>query len=62
MRKKKKEEKCKMIIKLEMDKEMYKAMKRYEKAREENNEEEMVKQKKKWKCIINLEIMIRKQL
>ena len=42
MRKKKKEEKCKMIIKLEMDKEMYKAMKRYEKAREENNEEESV--------------------
>lgn len=34
-----------MIIKLEMDKEMYKAMKRYEKAREENNEEEMTKAK-----------------
>ena len=34
-----------MIIKLEMDKEMYKAMKRYEKAREENNEEEMAKAK-----------------
>lgn len=34
-----------MIIKFEMDKEMYKAMKRYEKAREENNEEEMTKAK-----------------
>lgn len=34
-----------MIIKLEMDKEMYKAMKRYEKAREENNEDEMTKAK-----------------
>lgn len=34
-----------MLIKFEMDKEMYKAMKRYEKAREENNEEEMTKAK-----------------
>ena len=34
-----------MIIKLKMDKEMYKAMRRYEIAREENNEEEMRKAK-----------------
>lgn len=38
-----------MIIKFEMDKEMYKAMKRYEKAREENNEEEMKKAKEDMK-------------
>lgn len=34
-----------MIIKLKMDKEMYKAMRRYEIAREENNDEEMRKAK-----------------
>lgn len=38
-----------MLIKFEMNKEMYKAMKRYEKAREDGNEEEMAKAKEDMK-------------